>query len=117
MVRLGVRKALFFSVAARLHGPCRAVAQRNIFIVAHHKIKQTKKKTKNCDLTHPENGSAGVSDMSLYDVRAGDHVVRTHVLPEVRRGLSPTQVSIMQREVQTKRGEKHQEQRLAHRYR
>lgn len=78
---------------------------------------QEKKRKESCDITHPENGSAGVSDMSLPHVRACDHVVRTHVLPEVCRGLSPIQVSIMQREVQTRRGEKHQEQRLAHRYR
>lgn len=77
----------------------------------------TTKKKKSCDITHPENGSAGVSDMPLPDVRACDHVVRAHVLPEVCRGLSSIQVSIMQREVQTKRGEKHQEQRFAHRYR
>lgn len=55
--------------------------------------------------------------MSLPDVRARHHVVRTHVLPEVCRRLAPTQMSIMQREIQTKRGEKHQQQRLAHRRR
>lgn len=63
------------------------------------------------------NGNAGVPPLPLSDVRAGDRVVRPHVLPEVRRGLPAFQMSAVQREAKTKGGEKHEEQRLAHRRR
>lgn len=56
-----------------------------------------------------------MSALSLPDVRAGDHVVRSHVLPEVLGELPPVQMPDVQRKVQAKRSEKHEEQRFAHR--
>lgn len=56
-----------------------------------------------------------MSDLPLPDVRAGDHLVRPHVLPEVRRRLPAVQVPRVQGEVQTARGESPEEQRPAHR--
>lgn len=61
------------------------------------------------------HGASRVSALPLPDVRAGDHVVRPHVLPEVRRGLPAVQVPRVQGEVETARGESHEEQRPAHR--
>lgn len=58
-----------------------------------------------------------MSALPLPDVRAGDHIVRSHVLPEVRRRLPPVQVPGVQGEVKTARAESHEEQRPAHRRR
>lgn len=55
-----------------------------------------------------------MSSLSLPDVRASDHVVRPHVLPEVRGELPPVQVPVVPGEAKTKRGEVHEEQRAAH---
>ena len=55
-----------------------------------------------------------MSALSLPDVRAGDHVVRSHVLPEVRGELPHVQMPDVQRKAKAKRSEKHEEQRFAH---
>lgn len=52
--------------------------------------------------------------MSPPDVRAGDHVLRSHVLPQVRGELPAVQMPAVQREVKAAGCEKHEEQRLAH---
>lgn len=52
--------------------------------------------------------------LPLPDVRAGDHVVRSHVLPEVRGVLPPGQMPVVQGALKTKGGEGHEEQRAAH---
>lgn len=66
------------------------------------------------DITPSNHGAAGVPAVSLPDVRAGHHVVRPHVLPEVRDGLPAVQMPLVQGEVKTTRGEEHEEQRAAH---
>lgn len=55
-----------------------------------------------------------MSALPLPDVRAGDHVLRSHVLQEVCGELPAVQVPAVQRQVKAERRERHEEQRLAH---
>lgn len=54
-----------------------------------------------------------MSSLPLPDVRARDHVLRPHVLPEVRRRLPPVQMPHVQGAVETEGREGHEEQRAA----
>lgn len=54
-----------------------------------------------------------MSALSLPDVRAGDHVLWSHVLPEVRQGFPTVQMPSVQREIKTERSKKLEEQRAA----